>query len=454
MKHRMLALCLLAPAAVSAAAADDYAYAWPLQTTGDAAAWQVELTPEIYAVLRRQDLRDLAVLNAAGEAVPVAPYRVRTLDTPREDEVDLPMFGIDTAPAGTPEALNLHIERDAQGKLRRVDLGATAASAPAATSRDLLLDASAIDAALTSLRLDWDPRVDISAQFEVAGSDDLQQWRTLVANATVIELHQDGNILARHQIDLHGVRTKYLRLHRLDGGAAIASLRVSARTQARSTLLRAAPVWIDATPVAAPAPPYFYYSLPAPLPVETIRLELASENSVARVNVASHVTAGGRDVWQVRAPITAFALHQGDTFIRNDEVPASMAQRAREWRVEPLTPLDRAPILHLAYRPDRIVFLAQGAGPYRLVAGSATADRADYPLEAALAQLRRTLGGDWQPPLAQLGARATVRGDAALAAPVAPRDWKTWILWAVLIGAAVLIAGLALSLLRKPPDTQ
>jgi zinc transporter ZupT len=29
------------------------------------------------------------------------------------------------------------------------------------------------------------------------------------------------------------------------------------------------------------------------------------------------------------------------------------------------------------------------------------------------------------------------------------RDWKTWLLWAVLVGAAALIGGLALSLLRK-----
>ena len=55
-----------------------------------------------------------------------------------------------------------------------------------------------------------------------------------------------------------------------------------------------------------------------------------------------------------------------------------------------------------------------------------------------------------QPPLATLGARTTLKGDAALVAAVVekPRDWKTWLLWAVLVGAAALIGGLALSLLK------
>ncbi|MGA9335113.1 MAG: hypothetical protein WBV39_12610 [Rudaea sp.] len=32
------------------------------------------------------------------------------------------------------------------------------------------------------------------------------------------------------------------------------------------------------------------------------------------------------------------------------------------------------------------------------------------------------------------------------------RDWKTWLLWLVLLAAAAMIGGLALSLLRKPAE--
>jgi hypothetical protein len=86
------------------------------------------------------------------------------------------------------------------------------------------------------------------------------------------------------------------------------------------------------------------------------------------------------------------------------------------------------------------------------VAGSARAHRGDYPVDAALAQLRAKFGNDWQPPLAALGARATLLGVAAYTPALAPthRDWKTWLLWTVLVGGAALIGALAVSLLRKP----
>jgi hypothetical protein len=126
--------------------------------------------------------------------------------------------------------------------------------------------------------------------------------------------------------------------------------------------------------------------------------------------------------------------------------------RMQDWRIEFATPLAHAPALSVAYLPQRFVFLSQGAGPYRLLAGSARARRGDYPIDGALAQLRAKSGAGWQPPLAALGARATLQGEHALVAQpvVVQRDWKTWLLWAVLAGAAALIGGLALSLLRAP----
>jgi Protein of unknown function (DUF3999) len=189
------------------------------------------------------------------------------------------------------------------------------------------------------------------------------------------------------------------------------------------------------------------------LAIDSLRLELADDNSLARVHVLSrtHDNAADRSTWIRRADFVAFRLHQGDAVIGNDEIGTVAAPAAHDWRVEFATPLEHAPVLSVAYLPDRFVFLAQGDGPYRLVAGSARVRRGDYPIDAALASLRVSAGNDWQPPLAALGARATLQGDSALVAPPPAepqRDWKSWLLWAVLIGAAALVGGLALSLLR------
>jgi Protein of unknown function (DUF3999) len=492
-------------ATARAAPLDDYAYAWPLQTTGDSAAWQVELTPEIYAAIGTADLRDVEVVNAAGETVPFAPYRMLVSPAAHDVPLPLPVFELPETPATSPaaagdEAIRLHIERGADGKLRRLDadvggvtppspphagtagggarmpivgraaVGANFANAvPVPTSqRDLLLDASPIKEPLAGLRIDWDENsADVTAQFALSASDDLQTWRSVLASATVLRLEQDGNRLDRHEIALSGIHAAYLRLRRLDDGPVLPHLRVLVHVVAQSTIAQPARQWLTATLTGSDVqhvdrtlPPgdgqrtvAYRYQLPAALAIEALKLELADDNSLARVHLMSHERTGNATAWMLRAEFVAFRLRQGDTVIGNDEVLASSAGRAQDWRVEFVTPLAHAPILSVAYLPQRFVFLSQGTGPYRLLAGSARARRGDYPVDSALAQLRGKLGAAWQPPLATPGTRSVLQGDRALEAPppaAVQRDWKTWLLWTVLVAAAALIGGLALSLLRNP----
>jgi len=482
MKH--LAVCafllctLLRTSTAAAAASDDYAYAWPVQAQAGGSAWQVELTPEVYAAVTTADLRDVAVVNAAGEAVPAAVFRMPgAKPTTHEELLALPTFVLPHAPdAGTSgasgDAIRLQIERGADGTLRRVDADLGRAATPAAGTRpdltrhDLLLDASGVHQAFAAVRVDWaEGGADVSAQFAVDGSDDLQSWRVLAPRATVLRLTQSGNRLDRHDIALNNASAAYLRLRRLDDGADLQGLTARLRTLTSST---AGPArqWLEA---AATGPDRhrldvsfgradgtqvvaWRYQLPAPLAIDALRLDLADDNSLARVVVLSRHGPHEDDpaAWMQRASLVAFRLRQDDGVIGNDELPTAPAARARDWRIESATPLEHAPKLSVGYQPDRFVFLAQGEGPYRLVAGSANARRGDYPVDAALASLRASHGRDWQPPLAALGARTTLKGDAALVAAVVekPRDWKTWLLWAVLVGAAALIGGLALSLLK------
>ena len=446
--------------AIAAAAHGDeskrYAYSWPLTLAGDGAAWQVELPLEVYQTLTDAQLRDLIVIDEQGNAVPTA---ARTADpaTAVSARAELPLFAL---PAGLPAnpadgPLNLRIERDADGRLRSIgaDLGAANAKPPP-DSQDYLIDASKLDAPIDRLRLDWDEAAGaVNAQFALGASDDLQNWRNLVASANVLSLAQDGNRLELHEIGAAGVHAKYLRLRRLDRGAALPGLRLSVVTSAQRSPTRAAREWLAlttkdsaASDASTPAGVEYRYTLPAALPVEAIKLDLAADNSVARVSIASR--RSGTQAWTPRAELTAFRLQQGEDAVVNDETTLTGAVRDNEWRVQSATPLNRAPTLNLAWRPDRFVFLGDAQHHYRLVAGSATARRADYPVEVALTQLRAKLGADWQPPLAALGTRTTLAGDTALQTPASKYDWKTFLLWGVLVAAAAAIGYLALSLLR------
>ena len=461
MKRRHLAAWFTSAVVLSTAAWGDetqrYAWAWPLSLEGDSAAWQVELPIEVYRSVNDRALRDLIVVDAAGNAVPTAA-RAADAATTVSARTGLPLFALPPGtPAGATEGpLNLRIERDAEGRLRSLgaDLGAADAK-PVSSAEDWLVDASRLDAPIDSLRLDWDDVGAVNAQFALSASDDLQTWRSIVANASVLSLAQGGNRLDRHDIATAGTRAKYLRLRRLDRGTALTGLHVSVVTSSARSPARAAREWLDASAVSSATATStsaggseYRYALPAALPTEAIRLDLGADNSVAHVSLASR--RSDAEGWTVRAEFTAFRLQQGGETILNDEIALPTTARDVEWRLQSATPLTHAPTLQIAWRHDRFVFLGEAGQRYRLIAGSASARRADYPVDVALAQLRSKLGADWQPPLATLGTRETLAGDAALKAPppASKYDWKTFLLWGVLVAAAAVIGYLAMSLLR------
>jgi hypothetical protein len=435
-------------------APSDYAYVFPIEakTTGDASAWRIELTPEVYRYVQDASLRDVEIFNADGKPVPMARIAVEAAATLHEERAALALLELPATTTAASSDLRLVIDRDADGRLRRIDAGEGARDAK--PSRDWLVDASAFDRAIETLTLAWrEPASGVVARFAVDASDDFEHWRD-IATGTVLALEQSGAKLERRDIALGGVKAKYLRLRRLDDGVAIAGLGVDARSIERG---RAAParVWIEASPTAsqtdANAPlkgARYDYALTAPLPVETARIELRNDNALAEIQLLARATEAESAPWQHVARLTAFRLRQGDEPLRNGDVDLTAARRVRDFRIESATTIAEAPKLSLAYRPDAFVFLAEGSAPFVLAAGSVGARRPDYPVEPALASLRASLGKDWQPPLVSLGASKASAGDAALRAPPPPLPWRRWLLWGVLMAGAALIAALSLSLLR------
>jgi len=465
---RGLAIALSLTALVrsaSAAAPSDYAYLFPIDTSAAAAsgssAWRIDLTPDVYAWVQDPALRDIEVFNAANESVPFARLAVEPATTSKERMALVPVLALPAASSSAAASdLRLIIDRDADGRLRRIDAGE---QAPAKTAtRDWLLDVSAFDHPIDSIVLGWtDPASGVVARFDIEAGDDLQSWRK-VGTATVLALEQQGAHLERRDIALGGLRAKYLRLHRLDDGAELTGLTAQARA---IEVGRAAPARVWLTAPLAPAPAAnadraatnvvrFDYALKSAVPVDTARIELATDNALAPLTLLAHPPQSAADAWTRLATITAFRLRQGDDTIRNGDIELGGTERLRDFRIESRTPIAAPPQLTLSFRPESFVFLAQGNGPYSLAVGSAVARRADYPVDAALASLRASLGKGWQPPIAALGSARVSAGETALRAAPPPTPWRRWLLWGVLIAGALLVAAFALSLLRgaKPPE--
>ncbi len=446
----LVAAALLRTAAAAAPA--DYAYTFPIDTgaAGASSAWRVELTPEVYAWTHDAELRDLAIFNAAGQPVPFARLDAAPEPVARERFLALPTLALPAAAAGGND-LRLVIDRDADGRLRRIDAGEQATAAR--RSRDWLIDASALDRSVDGFELQWtEPKSGVSARFSIAAGDDLQDWREL-GDGSVLALEQNGVRIDRRTLAFEPVRARYFRLRRLDDGVDLEGLSAQARSTDR-TQTDTPLAWLRAEPVAANGATTtsgggaFDYALPAALPVERARVELAGDNALAPLALSAR-TGDDAQPWRPLVRLDAFRLRQGEQVLHNDDVDLPPGGRVREWRIEARTPLAAAPRLTLGYRPDTLVFLAEGAGPYLLAAGSRQARHPDYPVAAALASLRGKLGRDWQPPRATLGAARVGAGEAALREPEPPLPWRRWLLWGVLAAGAALVGGFALSLLRE-----
>lgn len=449
-----LAFSLFTASVAHANAPSDYATVFPIDTANAAhdanGAWRFDLTPDAYAWIQDAALRDIEVFNAAGQPVPFARATEAPTTASREHVATLPVLALPpSASNANASDLRLVIDRDADGRLRRIDAGEQAATTKTG-AKEWLVDARGV-APMDRLMLTWSaPATGVVARFAIEASDDLQTWRS-VGNGTVLALEQDGVRVERHDLALDSVHADYLRLRRLDDGAELQGLAAQSHSTERES---AAPAshWTQTgngqRDGAAPAgiTARFDYTLPAPLPVRAARIELANDNALAPLILS----ARDGDTWRELARATAFRLRSGEETIRNADVEWPDASRLREFRIDSRVPLAVPPRLSLDIRPDRFVFLAEGDGPFVVAVGSARARHADYPVDIALASLRARLGKDWQPPLARLGAAHESGGAHALQpTPVdSPLPWRRWLLWSVLVIAASVVGGFALSLLR------
>jgi len=411
------------------------------------------LTPELYRQIQRDDLGDLAAFNGAGEALafgPLAPI----WQWPAPQWRAVPWFALPAAAEGSGGGLSVQVEKNADGSIRLRAVagpssGALPESATATTSGSWLIDTGLnTDDPQQLLALAFDFAAggqDFSARLRVDASDDLESWRTVVTDASVLRLQQNGQLLLRRQIDLNGQAARYLRLQRLDGNTALPLSVVQVQTRSARAPAAPARTQVAAEWVSQDGRTYFY-RLPARIPIEQINLRLPQDNTVITATLSSREQ--GRGPWRPRGALTAFRLRAADVALDNEPLVLG-GSRDRDWRLDVDGDLSQAPVLEFAYQPERWLLLTQGSAPYVIAAGSVHVRRNEMPLAALMAPIRSKYGADWQPPELALAAPVVVAGDAAIQASVQER-WSGRALWLVLIGAALAIGIMVVRLLREP----
>ncbi|MCA0393327.1 MAG: DUF3999 domain-containing protein [Proteobacteria bacterium] len=438
---------VLVPCLALASMADDYAWQWPLATPeADAGAYRVELDAAVYGAARSPGLHDVDVLNAEGIAVPAQLFAPDAAPDAGTRRLPLRWFALPQPLAERTGDIAMSVERDADGSVRRVETRLSGATtADAGDGGSWLVDASALREPVAALWLEWAPEAgSIDRRYRIEGSDDLRDWRLLQSQAPLLDLARDGERLQQRRLPVDA-QAKYLRLTPAGGTGALRLTGVEAELRRAATAPD--PLWqsLAGRAVEERGVVHYEFDLDGRFPVESADVQLAG-NSTGEWTLYSRDDAEAP--WQRRAgPWISYRIGADER-----SAPQALDRRVRDrhWKLVGRVPSPQAPALRLGWRPEALVFVAQGTPPYRLVAGSARAARGDAPVARSLDAIRGARGASWQPAVATLGAAQPLAGDRALQPAPEPRDWRSWILWGLLVAGAALVAGFAFSLLRQP----
>lgn len=197
-------------------------------------------------------------------------------------------------------------------------------------------------------------------------------------------------------------------------------------------------------------------------PVDAVQIKFNQINSIIRATVESASELG--DKWQYRCAGLFYNLMAAISGLSEEpekSVTSELTNRIftfyptsdRFWRIKVqqdgagLESAVSPPVLKIGFIPGEILFIARGNPPYTLAYGSVKAfynsDNQGIPDTILRAVSIKEISE------ASYGAPVILGGEAALKIPPPPLPWKTWILWASLIGGVAFIGFMVWSLARQ-----
>lgn len=481
-QHTPLRTTALAAAALAAALAQAAPGSAPLQLEGSGPYYRLTLPASLHTLAKDPELADLRVRNANGLPLPWS-WQGEGIATPAVRTLSAPLFAVPAPASGqAPEAISLRINADGSLNWKRQATSAPPSPPPQA---DWIVDTHAATGNLLQLKLQLAPEAQGLFPLSVAGSDDLAHWHALASDVAVLQISNAGQTLSQNQIDLGGARARYLRLRWLQPAQAPQLL--GAELESFEQAVPAAPAlqWTEAWAPTQCDASACTWRLPAGLPVDALRVELAETNTVAplRIYGESPSSATAPVYHRHRHPLHGLRHRerQAATAANSGGLQRSLLTDTVVWRITPAggtestTPaltLDgshhsqlriearhavsewgaQPPRIRIGTRGRSITFLARGATPISLAWGDDS-----HPEGAAVSQALLMPAGQLGelgtasvdlPAVTQPAVAPAAAASTGSAAAPKPTDHKPW-LWAALGVGLLLLAGMAASLLKQ-----
>ncbi len=448
----LTALLVLPPVTAAAVQPDDFAYGRPLSLASKGAVYRLNVPRDIYATVTQGDLGDIRIFNKAGTVV---PHVLRRPQKPQEQlmiSIILPFFPLYRQDARTgQDGLSVRVEKGVDGAVIDVQSeGKQGGDEQELTG--YIIDASKHTSRIDELDIAWEAeKTNNVATVSLAYSHDLTHWTPLVPQATLARMQFGGHHISKTKIPLQVQGGGYLRLSWPTPQNRITVQKITAirnRTKpgpARSWALFPGAPGPDNKKSGAQA---FEYDSAAHLPVDRLRLGFDDQNILvqARVYSRSHPDAN----WVIRQSGLIYDLRfEAETRIRN--TLSFGCTPDRYWRVE----IEKGsgggwgdpPRVELGWRPDELLFVARGGGPFMLAYGSARLEGEGRD-SGSSDLLTHVLGSDEEFLIKEAGLmpQIVLGGPDRLTPIPPPLPWRQWLLWAVLVIGVGLVAWMAIVL--------
>lgn len=460
MRLRLPGLLILALAGnvfgADAPAPSEFAWRATLELPAGASMARVNLPAEALLRLQSSDARDVRVFNASGEPVVFAVSRpAAAAAAPAVVTQVYPAFGLFAGTAGTAPAagsVQVHIDEPAGRRTVwvRLDGVSRAGDAPAIgmpvqaaifTTRKekQLLGAIAIQAELPA---------NVPVQVAVATSPDLAEWTPVAVRGRLYRFEGAGapaNTTLEFEQPLR-LEDRYLRLswYGHDG------VRVQSLT---GTVAQATPP-VPRVRAGLGAPVQtgkdtLNWSLAFATPLAALSLEAAVANTLVPIRILGRMDAA--QPWRELAHTVVYRLGPAGQESVNPPVALDNAL-VRQLRMVAGNglPLAAASLQASAeFDPLQVVFLASGAAPFTLVAGRANT----APAALGSATLASVWPGKLDDlPLARIAdvVQVAAGNDGTWMGSFTNRfGGRNVVLWAALVAGVLLLAGVAIALLRQ-----
>jgi hypothetical protein len=447
-----LACACLLPIAVGAQSVDvpepsDYAWGFPIEISESASFYSVELPLEVNQSVTNSALRDAGVYNGGGSPVPRMFAQTGDDREPIERSNPLPTLPLFETVERRADEDGLVIEREGDSTQFKFDLGDLLEPAEDQRLAEYIVDTRQTDDIPVALDLVWaQMEPGFMGRVMVDGGNDLQTW-SLIGSAVVAYLREDAASIEQRRVRLRRGDFDFLRL-RWEGLpenwrlSQVMGVYMDGTADAVRKF-----VTLDSTGIDPDDDGRIFDLGGAPV-VDQVRIVLPVPNTV--ISASIFYWSERREQWITAGHGSYHHIIRDNNAVMSDPLSIKKARTSQFKVVVTRGPADIELQIEVGWRPDKLLFLAQGQPPFTLATGSADDETNQFPQhriygDRSLAALAESNGGV---VAASLGPRYQLGGPERLVATRAI-NWRTLLLWLGLILGVVFVGFMASKTIRE-----